>query len=935
MIDLLLVAIATLAQYVTCQDGSVLVPGELLIGGLVPIHTHEPKNLVQCGKINERFGIQRLEAMLFAIDNINKDDSILRNISLGLEVFDTCSSETIALDRALKFVKRRISVREQHVTGDPVMAGVIGPAFSSISVQVAHLFRLFQIPQVSFDSTSYELSDKKRFEFFSRTVPHDLYQAKALVDIAKFMNWSYVSVVYSDDTYGTMGFQAVKEEASKAGICIAVAEKVEIQSAKGVFGGIIDKLLSEPQAKTVVVFSSQERQIVHLLQAAKDKGQSGEFQWLGTDAWGNVLWLKGLEEVALNTITVSPKAVELKGFREHFYELHPKQNIRNPWFKEFWERHFNCSIAKETNGDCSQLNLTLSNNPLDNQVANAMDAVYVFAHALDAVQKDKCPDTQTVCERMRNISGREILEYIRRVSFIGVSGNPIHFNADGDVKGRFDVFMLIKRGNQYADIQIGEWDQKLSLKPNLAPELKATVSSCRPICKSNEVKIAVFGKETCCWTCRLCNGNHYLVNDTACEQCPLGYTPTPNGRACTKIDIMYFGKDLKFALPAAGFAGLGIVTTLFVIAVLIKFDKTPLVKACGRELSHMLLVGILLAFSVTFVAVLKPNNAACVARFFASGVCFSVCYASLFIKTNRISRIFNRKNLAKRPILILPFSQFVLVAAVVSVQILLLLMLSLLRTPKAKFFYPTASSVYLDCSTSKLDFGLSQVYNFILIFMCTIYAFKTRKIPSNFNEAKYIAFAMYSSCVVWLAFLAVYYMEEALDQRPLILCTSVSLIAFILLGCLYAPKVYVILFRPHRNVRKHVNPSLSLSSSSKDKGHKPAHAYVGVGHNAEHEQEGLHGSSAEYSMERKRMSSDCCSAALMEENHLPSKKQEMEKLIKQLRRELTSTKESLRMTQDRLLRRPINDFCWEELKESKGKQDCEKIHGNRQASSGL
>ena len=87
-----------------------------------------------------------------------------------------------------------------------------------MSVQVAHLFRLFQIPQVSFDSTSYELSDKTRFDFFSRTVPHDLYQAKALIDIAKFMNWTYVSVVYSGDSYGMLGFQAVKKEAKRAGM---------------------------------------------------------------------------------------------------------------------------------------------------------------------------------------------------------------------------------------------------------------------------------------------------------------------------------------------------------------------------------------------------------------------------------------------------------------------------------------------------------------------------------------------------------------------------------------------------------------------------------------------------------------------------------------------------------------------------------------------
>ena len=180
----------------------------------MPIHDHDSKDLVQCGDLNERVGIQRLEAMIFAVDEINNNQSILRNVSLGLEVYDTCSSETIALDRALHFVKDAVSSRENH----PVMAGVIGPSFSSISVQVAHLFRLFQIPQVSFDSTSYELSDKNRFEFFSRTVPHDLYQAKALVDVAKAMNWTYISVVYSGDSYGTLGFQAVKEEAKKSGI---------------------------------------------------------------------------------------------------------------------------------------------------------------------------------------------------------------------------------------------------------------------------------------------------------------------------------------------------------------------------------------------------------------------------------------------------------------------------------------------------------------------------------------------------------------------------------------------------------------------------------------------------------------------------------------------------------------------------------------------
>ena len=554
-----------------------------------------------------------------------------------------------------------------------------------------------------------------------------------------------------------------------------------------------------------------------------------------------MLWLKGLEDIAVNTITVSPKAVELTAFKNHFYQLKPQNNSRNPWFREFWERHFNCSISKEVDGECSGLSLNFINSPVDNRVASAMDAVYVFAHALNAILKERC-SANTFCERMRNVSGKELLKEIRNVSFVGESGNFVHFNADGDVDGHFDVLMFTRQGDTYHTVKIGEWDTNLMLQTRVKSVLKGVTSSCQPVCKSNEVKVPVAGRESCCWTCNLCNGNHYIVNDSICERCPLGYIPTSDGRACAKVDVTYFGENWKFSAPAAAFSGLGALATLFVISVLIKFDKTPLVKACGRELSHLLLIGILMAFSMTFVTVLKPRDVTCIARFFGNSVAFTICYASLFIKTNRISRIFNRKNLARRPILILPFSQLILVVGVVSVQILLLLMLVLLRTPEAKLYYPEISIVYLDCSTSDLDFGLSQVYNFLLISMCTVYAFKTRKIPSNFNEAKYIAFAMYASCIVWLAFLAVYYMEEEYELKPLILCVSLSLIAFVLLGCLYGPKVYIILFRPHRNVRRHVNPSLSLSSLSKEKEKKSGHAYVGVNGNAGNEGEEIAGS---------------------------------------------------------------------------------------------
>ena len=62
------------------KTGGVYLPGDIIIGGLFPVH-NKPKtnaNDKMCGdKVYDR-GIQRLEAMLYAIDKINSDNTILK-----------------------------------------------------------------------------------------------------------------------------------------------------------------------------------------------------------------------------------------------------------------------------------------------------------------------------------------------------------------------------------------------------------------------------------------------------------------------------------------------------------------------------------------------------------------------------------------------------------------------------------------------------------------------------------------------------------------------------------------------------------------------------------------------------------------------------------------------------------------------------------------
>jgi len=48
-------------------------------------------------------------------------------------------------------------------------------------------------------------------------------------------------------------------------------------------------------------------------------------------------------------------------------------------------------------------------------------------------------------------------------------------------------------------------------------------------------------------------------------------------------------------------------------------------------------------------------------------------------------------------------------------------------------------------------------YPILLVIICTIYAVLTRKIPEAFNESKFIGFSMYTTCVIWLAFIPIYF----------------------------------------------------------------------------------------------------------------------------------------------------------------------------------
>lgn len=191
--------------------------GDVIIGALFSVHHQPSAERVadrKCGEVREQYGIQRVEAMFYTLDRINSDPHLLPNITLGCEIRDSCWHSSVALEQSIEFIRDSlISIRDEKdgsrwcIEGVPSsqppptkkpIAGVIGPGSSSVAIQVQNLLQLFNIPQIAYSATSIDLSDKTLFKYFLRVVPSDTLQARALLDIIKSHNWTYVSAVHTE-----------------------------------------------------------------------------------------------------------------------------------------------------------------------------------------------------------------------------------------------------------------------------------------------------------------------------------------------------------------------------------------------------------------------------------------------------------------------------------------------------------------------------------------------------------------------------------------------------------------------------------------------------------------------------------------------------------------------------------------------------------------
>ncbi|XP_044512563.1 vomeronasal type-2 receptor 26-like [Gracilinanus agilis] len=769
---------------------------------------------------------QQALAIVFAIEEINRDPRLLPNISLGFHLYNTYHSDERTLESSLRWLSGEDQLIPNYSCWEQDRSvAVIGGATSVLSVQMGTLLNLYKFPQISYGPFDSILSDKVQFPFLYQMAPKDSSLHQGVVRLMVYFKWNWIGLIVSDDMRGEEFLWKIRGEMVKKGVCVSFTEKIPVSERRHMESQetFMPRILS---SSTVVMVIHGDTDSLMILRYSQIPFFPTRKVWIATSHWDITMRHLHSEGPAFRgALTFSYLTWEIPGFKTFLKSVRPSKYPDDILLSRFWLSAFKCSDQMENAGQeiCSP-NASLETLPLcsfDMTISGwsytIYNTVYAMAWALHEIFARKSEKKSMSIDEFLFPHPWQLHSFLRYTYFNNSAGDQVFVDEKRRSEAQYTIMNYMFFPNESeALIKVGQFipnapnGQDFTIHEDAIVwslwDSKVPCGKCSDSCSPGFRKTPLEGKAACCFGCFPCPEGEISSEMDAehCRKCPEAEYPNKQKDGCLLKTVTFLNMKEPLGMTLVFIAVSFSLLTALVLGVFVKFQDTPIVKANNRTLSYTLLISLILCFLCSLLFIGHPTTITCFLQQTVFGIVFTVVVSSILAKTIIVVVAFRGiKPGSKIRMFIHPNVSIYVVLICSGIQIIFC---GIWLSTSPPFPEADAHSEYghiiIRCNEgSTFAFYCVLGYMGFLAGGSFTVAFLARNLPDTFNEAKFITFSMLVFCSVWATFLPTY---QSSKGKAMVTVEIFSILASSagLLGCIFIPKCYVILLKPDRNTQE-------------------------------------------------------------------------------------------------------------------------------------
>ncbi|KAM6467349.1 vomeronasal type-2 receptor 26-like [Liasis olivaceus] len=292
---------------------------------------------------------QHILALAFAIQEINKDQRLLPNITLGFRIYEENQYASMAQDVSLSLLSSwGKTFPNYQCEAQANLLSVLGGLNSRISYQMATILGNFKISQLGYRSSDPALSDKSQFPTFYQIDPHYHLQNAAIVQLLLYFQWNWIGIIVEKSDSGDNFVRILKATLEQNDICIHFVKT--ILSRISVFSGLqadqIDVVWTvwNSDAQVVIVLGDSKtlQSLIESLSFYEEENHTSSGKvWILTTQWEFSAigypyeWWKLKSLHGALSFTIHTNLVP--GFKNYLWTLNPHEPRGDVFLPGWWE----------------------------------------------------------------------------------------------------------------------------------------------------------------------------------------------------------------------------------------------------------------------------------------------------------------------------------------------------------------------------------------------------------------------------------------------------------------------------------------------------------------------------------------------------------------------------------------------------------------------